>query len=140
MQDFASQLAGVKTAAIAGHIRPDGDCVGSCLATYNYIKRYLPQTEVTLYLEPIPNIFKFLSGADEIVHSCTKEQTYDLFIVQDCGDADRLGDAVRYFHSAKKTLCIDHHISNASFADENYIVPDASSDRKSTRLNSSHMA
>lgn len=127
MQDFASQLAGVKTAAIAGHIRPDGDCVGSCLATYNYIKRYLPQTEVTLYLEPIPNIFKFLSGADEIVHSCTKEQTYDLFIVQDCGDADRLGDAVRYFHSAKKTLCIDHHISNASFADENYIVPDASS-------------
>ena len=34
MEDFAAQLAGVKTAAIAGHIRPDGDCVGSCLATY----------------------------------------------------------------------------------------------------------
>ncbi len=28
----------IHTVAIGGHIRPDGDCVGSCLATYNYIK------------------------------------------------------------------------------------------------------
>ena len=32
-----------------------------------------------------------------------------------------------YLSAAKKTVCIDHHISNASFADANYIVPDASS-------------
>lgn len=127
MQDFASQMEGVKTAAIAGHIRPDGDCVGYCLATYNYIKKYFPQVQVTLYLEPIPNIFKFLSGADEIVHTCKKEKAYDLFIVQDCGDTGRLGDAVRYFETARKTICIDHHISNESFADENYIFPKASS-------------
>ncbi len=127
MQDFASQMEGVKTAAIAGHIRPDGDCVGSCLATYNYIKKYFPQVQVTLYLEPIPNIFKFLSGADEIVHTCKKKKAYDLFIVQDCGDTGRLGDAVRYFETSRKTICIDHHISNESFADENYIFPKASS-------------
>ena len=36
MKDLDSQLQGVQTAAIAGHVRPDGDCVGSCLATYNY--------------------------------------------------------------------------------------------------------
>ena len=28
-------LAEVNTVAISGHIRPDGDCVGSCLAMYN---------------------------------------------------------------------------------------------------------
>lgn len=127
MKEFASQLAGVKTAAIAGHIRPDGDCVGSCLATYNYIKKYYPQTEVTLYLEPIPNIFKFLAGADEIVHSCEEEKRFDLFIVQDCGDEGRLGGAVKYFKTARKTICVDHHISNSSFAEENYIFPQASS-------------
>ena len=55
MEDFAAQLAGVKTAAIAGHIRPDGDCVGSCLATYNYIRQNFPKIHVDLYLEPIPN-------------------------------------------------------------------------------------
>ena len=37
MKDLASQLKQVKTVAIAGHVKPDGDCVGSCLATYNYI-------------------------------------------------------------------------------------------------------
>ena len=127
MKDFKSQLNGIQTAAIAGHIRPDGDCVGSCLATYNYIKQYFPQIEVTLYLEEIPNKFKFLLGADEIVHSIEKEKVYDLFIAQDCGDAERLGSAAELFANAKKTICIDHHISNDNFADVNYIFPKASS-------------
>lgn len=127
MKDFATQLIGVQTVAIAGHVRPDGDCVGSCLATYNYIRQNYPSIEVNVYLEPIPNIFKFLSGAIDIVHSCEEEKIYDLFIAQDCGDTARLGQAIRYFETARKTICVDHHVSNQSFADENYIFPDASS-------------
>ena len=127
MKDLDSQLQGVQTAAIAGHVRPDGDCVGSCLATYNYIKDNYPQIQVDLYLEPIPNIFKFLKRSEEIIHECTEHEPYDLFIAQDCGDTGRLGEAAQYFTAAKKTICIDHHISNQSFADENYIFPHASS-------------
>lgn len=127
MKNLDEFLAAVHTVAIAGHIRPDGDCVGSCLATYNYIKTYYPDITVDLYLEPIPNIFKFMARSGEIHHDCTADKAYDLFISQDCGDTDRLGDAVRYFKSAEKTICIDHHISNQSFADENYIFPNASS-------------
>lgn len=127
MKDFATYLEGVQTVAIAGHVRPDGDCVGSCLATYNYIKDNYPKIEVALYLQPIPNIFKFLSRADEIIHSCEEDKTYDLFIAQDCGDLKRLGDAAKYFETAKKTICVDHHVSNDNFADENYIFPYASS-------------
>ncbi len=127
MKDFATYLEDVQTVAIAGHVRPDGDCVGSCLATYNYIKDNYPKIEVALYLQPIPNIFKFLSRADEIIHSCEEDKTYDLFIAQDCGDLKRLGDAAKYFETAKKTICVDHHVSNDNFADENYIFPYASS-------------
>ena len=29
------KLTGVRTVGIAGHVRPDGDCVGSTLALYN---------------------------------------------------------------------------------------------------------
>ena len=43
MKDLDSQLEQVKTVAIAGHVRPDGDCVGSCLATYNYISTCYPE-------------------------------------------------------------------------------------------------
>lgn len=127
MRDLASQLTQVRTVAIAGHIRPDGDCTGSCLAVYNYIAAWYPQIEVDLYLEPIPNIFKFLKNSAQINNSCEKDKPHDLCIVLDCGDAGRLGGAVKYFDTAKKTVCIDHHISNASFADENYIFPDVSS-------------
>ena len=72
MKSLDELFAGVKTAAIAGHIRPDGDCVGSCLATYNYITTYYPQIEVSLYLQPIPNIFKFMKNADKIISDCTQ--------------------------------------------------------------------
>lgn len=127
MKDLASQVAQARTVAIVGHVRPDGDCVGSCLATYNYIDTWFPEVQADVYLEPIPNIFKFLKHADKIKHGCGSGQAYDLCIVQDCGDTARLGEAVEYFHTAKKTICIDHHVSNNSFADENYIFPKASS-------------
>ena len=97
MKSLDELFAGVKTAAIAGHIRPDGDCVGSCLATYNYITTYYPQIEVSLYLQPIPNIFKFMKNADKIISDCTADKEFDLFIAQDCGDLGRLGDAAKIF-------------------------------------------
>ncbi len=127
MNNLDSQLEGVTTVAIAGHVRPDGDCVGSCLATYNYIRTQFPQIQAVVYLEPIPNLFKFMAGADEIRNDCLEDVSYDLFLALDCGDLGRLGAAAKYFESAKKTVCIDHHVSNQSFADENYIFPDASS-------------
>lgn len=121
------QLYDVKRVAIAGHVKPDGDCVGSTLAVYNYIRQYHPEMEVELHLEPIPNIFKFLANADKIDSSYEEKEPYDLFIALDCGDEKRLGNAMKYFRTAKRTLCVDHHISNQSFADDNLIVPDASS-------------
>ena len=120
-------LEGKKRIGLAGHVRPDGDCAGSTLAVYNYIKNYYPQAEVRLYLEPIPNIFKFLSRSEEICNECSEEEEFDLFIALDCGDIQRLGKAAKYFEAAKHTFCIDHHVSNQAFAEENYIFPEASS-------------
>lgn len=127
MEKIDGYLTGASLVAIAGHIKPDGDCTGSTLALYNYIKDYYPHIRVTLYLEPIPNIFKFLRRADEIVSDFTEDVRYDVFFSLDCGDRGRLGHAAKYFDSAKQTVCVDHHISNQSFADVNHIVPTASS-------------
>lgn len=127
MNSLASQLTNVNTVAIIGHVRPDGDCIGSCMASYNYIDTYYKNIEVDVYLEPIPSIFQFLKNTDKIVSSFEQDKDYDLCIIQDCGSLDRIGDAVKYFKSAKSTICIDHHISNASFADINHIYPDISS-------------
>lgn len=128
MNNIASELNHVKSVAIAGHIRPDGDCVGSSMGMYLYIKKNFPHiTDVDVYLEAIPNSYRFIQGTDEIHNTCDKNMEYDLFISLDCGDKGRLGDAATYFETAKRRMCIDHHISNSGFADVDYIVPEASS-------------
>ena len=68
MISLDSYLDGITTVAISGHIRPDGDCVGSCLAVYNYICDNYPTIMADLYLEPIPEKFLFLKNADKIRH------------------------------------------------------------------------
>nr|WP_317282214.1 bifunctional oligoribonuclease/PAP phosphatase NrnA [uncultured Sellimonas sp.] len=120
-------LTGVKSAGIAGHIRPDGDCTGSCLALYQYLSDYYPDIDLQIYLEEIPNSFRMLKDWEKIRHEAPEGKEYDIFFALDCGDTGRLGFAGVLFEQAKKTVCIDHHISNEAFADINYIVPDASS-------------
>lgn len=129
IDNFNELLSNAKTVGISGHIRPDGDCVGSCLAMYNYIATYYPEIEVHVYLDPIPNIFKFLKNADKIedVHTLTADVNHDLFIALDCSDGGRLGDVFPLFEKATHTVCIDHHMTNGGFAEFSYIIPDDSS-------------
>ena len=47
-----------KSVAIAGHVRPDGDCAGSCLATYNYIKKLFSTCEGRSLLRADPEYFQ----------------------------------------------------------------------------------
>ena len=37
--DIYEEVKAAKTIGISGHIRPDGDCVGSCLGLYLYLKK-----------------------------------------------------------------------------------------------------
>ena len=55
-------LQKAQTVAIGGHERPDGDCIGSCMGMYRYIKNNYPEIQVDLYLEPIADKFRFIRG------------------------------------------------------------------------------
>lgn len=125
---IATELENSTSVAIAGHIRPDGDCVGSCMGMYLYIKENYPQIrDVTVYLEPVGGSYDMIPDMDKIVSDFSEDKVYDLCIALDSGDTGRLGGAAKYLESAKRTVCIDHHISNRGYADINHIVPGASS-------------
>ena len=111
---------------ILGHVNPDGDCVGSCLAVYNYIKEWDSSKTVTVRLERLPSKFSYLSGFDAI-ETEAGEETYDLCICLDSSDEERLGDFKSCFDRSAKTICIDHHITNRGYAKENVIDGHASS-------------
>ncbi len=112
---------------ISGHIRPDGDCTGSCLAMYLYLKKALPQAKVTVALEEPSSVFACIKGFDEIDSSYIVDGEVDVFFALDC-EKSRLGEAEEIFANAKKRINIDHHISNErGCGDVNYVIPGFSS-------------
>lgn len=127
MINLAKLLADVNSVVIAGHIRPDGDAIGSCLGLYLYLKENYPQIDSHVYLEAVPEAYRSVYGTAEICQDVSKLNPPELFISLDCADEQRLGAAAVFLQTAKHTICIDHHISNLGLAEENYIVPDASS-------------
>ncbi len=126
MKRFFELLEKQHTIAIVGHIKPDGDCIGSSLGLYNYILDNYPDKKVDVYLQPINDKFKFLNGTTNIINE-PKDFDYDLSISVDCSDTDRHGEFANIFKCAKNTVCIDHHRSNQGFGDLYYCDPDASS-------------
>lgn len=127
MDDLRQWISQAENIMIAGHIRPDGDCVGSCVAVYHYIRRYFPGKTVHVYLETLPERFACLDPNHEIIRQEIPTESCDLFLVLDCSSPDRLGKAEQAFNRAGQTACVDHHISNQPFAERNVVVPESSS-------------
>ena len=127
MIQLETVLQDVRTVAIAGHIRPDGDSVGACIGLWNYIRDNYPLTETGIWLDQPDIKFSLMDGYEVIRQADDEPRQYDLFIALDCADYERLGGAKAYFDSAARTICVDHHVSNKGFAQENIIVPAASS-------------
>lgn len=127
MKKILDEVRGTKSVAISGHIRPDGDCVGSCMGLYLYLSKELPETTVDVFLEKPSDVFNCIQNMDAIKDAGQyRDAEYDVFIALDCSK-DRLGDAEIIFDHAKKTINIDHHISNSGCGDVNYLRADASS-------------
>lgn len=112
--------------AIIGHVRPDGDCIGSTTGLYNYITENFKNKTVDVYAESFASSFKFLNGAKKIKHE-SDGTNYDLAISVDVSSLDRLGKFEDIFQNAISNICIDHHVSNPGFGDLCIVDGDASS-------------
>lgn len=125
--NIIEEVKNAATIGISGHVRPDGDCIGSAMGLYLYLKKACSEADVQVMLEKPADIFNCIKGIDEIhTDFATQVDTFDVFIVVDA-DKSRVGEAEKYFDRAKKTINIDHHVSNSGCGDVNYIVPSASS-------------
>lgn len=124
--NLLEECKNAKSIVIAGHVRPDGDCVGSCMAMYLYLKKALAGTKLTVCLEEPAEIFNCIKDFEEIDSRFCAEAP-DVFIALDC-EKSRLGEAEPLFENAKKRINIDHHVSNeCGCGDVNYVVPGISS-------------
>lgn len=126
MINILEECKNAKTIGISGHVRPDGDCVGSCMGLYLYLKKTMPDAQIDVFLEKPAEIFSCIEGVEQINTEFVSDKQYDVFFALDCEKA-RLGEAEKFFDNAKKTINVDHHVSNPGSGSLNYIVSTASS-------------
>ena len=126
--DLLEELEDCRTIGISGHIRPDGDCVGSCMAAALYLEKTIPGVRVDVFLDDYPEALRrHIAGSEQILpRRATDVASYDAFLCLDC-ECGRLGDALDMFRKAKRKINIDHHETNPGTGDVCYVVPKASS-------------
>lgn len=112
--------------AVLGHVNPDGDCVGSCLAVYNYIKEQYADKKAAVYLEPVADKFSYLKGFGQIQNEPGNEPV-DLCICLDSSDDERFGKFKWYLDTAATSICIDHHVTNRGYGAQQVVDGAASS-------------
>ena len=67
MKKINDIIGDAKTIGIAGHVRPDGDCMGSCMSLYNYLKKNRPDLDVRVFLEFVDKKFNIIENKDHII-------------------------------------------------------------------------
>jgi bifunctional oligoribonuclease and PAP phosphatase NrnA len=108
-----------QTICVVGHVRPDGDCIGSQLALSLALRKQ--GKEVFCWNEdPVPHKYAFLDG-DHVVQQPKGEHEFDLAVALDCASLERLGTIGAAIQKRKFLINIDHHPSNTRYGDMNWI-------------------
>lgn len=109
---------------VVSHIFPDGDAIGSTLALGKILKR-LGKDVVFYNRDAIPYNFEFMLGTDSWTRELDGESEFDVVLMLDCGEKDRIGEVPDFVWNAKVGV-IDHHKTfDPVFADVYYRDVDA---------------
>ncbi len=127
LTEIARTIHDSKRFFLATHVNPDGDAIGSLLAL-NCLLAGSGRDVTAFIADPIPSNLRFLPTSGLVVNSLDglKGESFDLGIVLDSTDWDRTGRDIPSTVKLTKVINIDHHVSNDSFGDINYIDPTAS--------------
>ena len=108
-----------QTICVVGHVRPDGDCVGSQLALALALRAEGKQ--VTVWNEDsTPTKLKFLDP-ENLWSPPQSGQTFDCVVATDAANYERLGRAGDCLKERRVLINIDHHASNTRFGDINWV-------------------
>lgn len=114
------RLGDAERILVTGHIRPDGDAVGSMLGLGLALREAGKDVQMVLP-DGVPSAFRHLEGSEQITKAWDGE--IDTFITVDSADYQRIHAD---FHIlGKPALNIDHHITNENYAELNLVEADA---------------
>lgn len=113
-------ISRAKTIALVCHVSPDGDTVGSALAMRLGLMEL--DKQVTLFCQDkIPDILRFLPGAEGFRMPETADARFDLLLCLDVSDEKRMGRCNVLLNMADATAQVDHHGTNTSYCQANFV-------------------
>jgi phosphoesterase RecJ-like protein len=122
-------LEGAQEVALACHVGPDGDALGSMLGLGLALRSRGARVTASFGSEPfeVPSPYRGLPGLDLLVPSDDVPASPALLVTFDTGSVDRLGSLADRVESAREVLVVDHHASNTRFGTLNLVEESAAS-------------
>ncbi|HEV8686193.1 MAG TPA: bifunctional oligoribonuclease/PAP phosphatase NrnA [Gaiellaceae bacterium] len=129
-----TELAAVADAIRAGdgflvttHENPDGDALGSMLATKLALEQLGKDAQMLLVGDaPLPGEYGFMN-LDGLLRRLPPDTDQRILVAVDCANESRLGPDPEVLQLVPQVLNIDHHHDNTRFGDVNVIDARASS-------------
>jgi phosphoesterase RecJ-like protein len=119
VQKIIQAIRDSRTVCVVGHVRPDGDCIGSQLALALALKN--EGKEVTCWNEDgVPGKLAFLDP-HQLFERPRTGRRFDCVVATDCASFERLGKVRDGIGNRKVFINIDHHASNTRYADLNWV-------------------
>ncbi len=125
LEEAARAISDADEIALACHVGPDGDALGSMLGLAMAAAN-AGKTVVASFGSPhvLPPSLSFLPG-HMVVPPDEFPKTPRLMVVLDAGSADRLAELGSNASDAETLLVIDHHVTNEGFGDIAVVDPEA---------------
>ncbi len=121
VENILEALRGASSVCIVGHVRPDGDCIGSQLGLALALEN--AGKDVTVWNEDaVPPKLKFLDP-ERRFQKPVAGRKFDAVVATDCAAHERLGRAADHIGNRGVFVNIDHHASNTKYADLNWVSP-----------------
>ena len=105
-----------RSICILTHKNPDGDGLCASLFLQEILKNRSINCDIVLE-EPAPDVYDFLDGGKR-TKVFSNHLIYELLIILDCHEEERIGRCSPLLHTARQIITIDHHI-------ERTLIPDA---------------
>ena len=125
----AEVLRAADSVAMACHVNPDPDALGSMLGLSEFLRSIGKETVCSFGNEPFesPRWLSELPGAEALVPPSSFPKAPAVFVACDTASLDRLGALVGRASKAAEVIWIDHHRSNDDLGTIPVVDPDASS-------------
>jgi phosphoesterase RecJ-like protein len=125
-REWKEALAAITEApriALACHLGPDGDALGSLLAATIALRNTSHEAIASWGSDPfeVPPHYTYLPGLDRLTPPSSFPASPELMITFDAGSFERLGSLEPNARAAGRLIVIDHHVSNEHFGTINLI-------------------